>query len=353
MKVIRASIAAVVLLVAGIASPISHAQSQLEKLSSLVGPDREKTLIAGARVEGSLMLYSSMQAPSIAIIQKAFEDKYDIKLRFWRGGSEDILRRSMVERKGGREDVDVFESDGPVLETMHREALLGKVTSPLHEDLIPQALRPHREWVATRVNIFSAVYNTNLIASEDVPRSYEGLKDPKWREKLGIEADDYDWFGSVAHVIGEERARSTFGAIAASNGFSLRKGHTLMTNLVAAGELPIGFTVYLQNIDVVKKTGAPVEALLLDPVIARPNGMAVSRNPPHPHAALLFYDFVISQEGQNILRQRDFIPTTTKIPSALSGLKLHFEDPAIQLDEGDKWQKIYRETISGKSGRAR
>lgn len=353
MSGIRALITAVVLLVAGIASPISKAQSQLEKLSNLEGPEREKTLLAGVRAEGFLMLYSSMQAPSIAIIQKAFEEKYDIKLRFWRGGSEDILRRSMVERKGGREDVDVFESDGPVLETMHREALLGKVASPLHQELIPQALRPHREWVATRVNVFSAVYNTQLIAVRDVPMDYEGLKDPRWRGKLGIEADDYDWFGSVAHVIGEDRARSTFGAIAASNGFSLRKGHTLMTNLVAAGELPIGLTVYLQNIDVVKKSGAPVEALLLDPVIARPNGMGISRNPPHPHAALLFYDFVISKEGQNLLRQREFIPTSTKVPSALSGLTVHFEDPTLQLDEGDKWQRIFRETISGKSGRAR
>ena len=344
---------AIVALMASMASQVAIAQSTLQQLSELRGPEREKTLLAGARGEGPLMLYSSMQAPSIVIIQKAFEDKYQIKMRFWRGGSEDILRRSMAEKKRGRDDVDVIESDGPVLETMHREALLAKVSSPLLEEIIPEALRPHREWVATRVNIFSAVYNTNLIAKDDVPRTYEALKDPKWRGKLGIEADDYDWFGSVAHVLGEERARSTFSAIGMTNGFSLRKGHTLMTNLVAAGELPIGLTVYLQNIDVVKKTGAPVEALLLDPVIARPNGMAISRNPPHPHAALLFYDFVISQEGQNLLRQREFIPTSTKVPSALSGLNVHFEDPALQLDEGDKWQKIFKDIISAKGGRAR
>ncbi|MDB5642011.1 MAG: transporter substrate-binding protein, partial [Hyphomicrobiales bacterium] len=329
----------------------AQAQTRIEQLTRLKGPEREATLLAGAKAEGALMLYSSMQVPSIAALQKVFEEKYGIKLRFWRGGSEDILRRAMVEKKAGREEVDVFESDGPVLETMHREDLLGKADSPLLDDLIAEARRPHGEWVATRVNIFAAVYNTKLIAKADLPASYDALKDPKWKGKLGIEADDYDWFGSVAHVIGEDRAKSMFGAIAASNGFSLRKGHTLITNLVAAGDVPMGLTVYLQNIDVARKAGAPVEALLLEPIIARPNGIGLSRNPPHPHAALLFYDFVISPEGQRALQTREFIPTSTKIESALSGLKVHFEDPAIQLDEGEKWQKIFRETIGGRGAK--
>ena len=331
----------------------SQAQTMLERLSGLLGAEREKTLMDGARVEGSLMLYSSMQTPSIVIIQKAFEEKYDVKVRFWRGGSEDILRRSMIEKKGGREDVDVFESDGPVLETMYREALLAKVESPFLVELIPQALRPHRQWVATRVNIFSAVYNTRIIPREDVPKTYDSLMDPKWKGKLGIEADDFDWFGSVANIWGEDRARATFSAIARTNGFSLRKGHTLMTNLVAAGELPLALTVYLQNIDIVKKAGAPVEALLLDPIIARPNGMAIARNPPHPHAALLFYDFMISEEGQNLLRQREFIPTNLRAPSPLSAIKVYFEDAALQLNEGNKWQKIFRDTINGKGANAK
>ena len=329
------------------------ASPDLETLNAIQGAEREKILIAGARAEGFLMLYSSMQIPSIHALQKAFEEKYDVKLKFWRGGSEDILRRSVLEKKAGREDVDVFESDGPVLETMHREELLGKVFSPFHRDLIAQALRPHQEWVATRVNIFAAVYNTKLIAKEDLPPSYAGFIDPKWKGKLGIEADDYDWFGSISHIVGEEQTQKTFAAIAATNGFSLRKGHTLITNLVAAGDIPLGLTVYLQNIDVAKKAGAPVEALLLDPIIARPNGIALARKPPHPHAALLFYDFTISVDGQKALRTREFIPTNIKVPSALSDLKVHFEDPAVQLDEGDKWQKAFRETIGGRSSKAK
>jgi iron(III) transport system substrate-binding protein len=118
---------------------------------------------------------------------------------------------------------------------------------------------------------------------------------------------------------------------------------------VAAGEVPLGLTVYLQNVDVARKAGAPVETLLLDPIIARPNGIAIARKPPHPHAAMLFYDFLLSTDGQDVLRQREFLPTSTKVNSVLSGLKVHFEDPAIQLDEGDKWQKLFREAIGQRS----
>jgi iron(III) transport system substrate-binding protein len=232
---------------------------------------------------------------------------------------------------------------------MHREALLAKVASPYADELIPEAQRPHREWVATRVNIFAAVYNSKLISKEDAPVSYEALKDPKWKGKLGIEADDFDWFGSLAHIMGEQKVLTLFRDIKATNGFSLRKGHTLLTNLVAAGEVPLGLTVYLQNIDVARKAGAPVETLLLDPIIARPNGIAIARKPPHPHAAMLFYDFILSTEGQEALRQREFIPTSTKVDSVLSGLKVQFEDPAVQLEKGDKWQKLFREAIGQRS----
>ena len=91
-------------------------------------------------------------------------------------------------------------------------------------------------------------YNTAQVKADEI-KSWTDLVQPKWKGKLGIEADDYDWFGSVSHIVGEEKARATFSAIGVANGFSLRKGHTLITNLVAAGDVPLGLTVYLQNIE--------------------------------------------------------------------------------------------------------
>src|SRR6476620_12404925 len=119
----------------------------------------------------------------------------------------------------------------------------------------------------------------------------------------------------VVGLLGEETGLKLFRDIVAANGMQVRRGHTHLTNLVAAGEVPVGLSVFLQNIDLAKTKGAPVESFLLTPTVARPNGVGMARRSPHPHAALLFYDFMIS-DGQAIMIQREFVPTSRKIPSA-------------------------------------
>ena len=193
------------------------------------------------------------------------------------------------------------------------KALLEAVKSPYLADLIPQALRPHGQWVGTRVNIFTGVYNTKLVKKETLPKSYDELVDPRFKGQLGIEADDYDWFGMVVGLLGEEKGLKLFRDIVATNGLSVRKGHTLLTNLVAAGEVPIGLTIFMQNAEVAKKNGAPVDWFLIPPAVARANGVALARRAPHPHAALLFYDFMLS-EGQRIMLQRSFTADLAENP---------------------------------------
>jgi iron(III) transport system substrate-binding protein len=308
------------------------------------GADREQMLIAGAKREGTLTLYSSMQVDSIVPLQKAFESKYGVKISVWRGSGKDILRRALAESAANRNDVDITESDGFALEALHRENILQEVNSPYLDDLIPEALQPHRQWVGTRLNIFTGVYNTSLVKNETLPKTYEDLRAPAYKGMLGIEADDYDWFGMLVGLIGEEKGLALFRQIVAANGLSVRKGHTLLTNLAAAGEVPIGLTVFMQNADVARKNGAPVDWFLIPPTIARPNAIAMAKRAPHPYAAVLFYDFMLS-EGQRIMLGREFVPTSRKIPSVLDRIKLSFVSPAVVLDEGAKWQKLYADIV--------
>jgi iron(III) transport system substrate-binding protein len=330
------------------AAPV-FAQSDIAALATYQGADREQRLVAGAKKEGELTLYTSMQMESSAPLVKAFEEKYGIKIRMWRGAGKDILRRAVTEAQANRADLDIVESDGFALEALYREALLQAVKSPYHTDLIPEALRPQGQWVGTRVNIFTAVYNTNLIKPEGLPKSYADLLNPAFKGKLGIESDDYDWFGMLVGLLGEETGLKLFRDIVTTNGISVRKGHTLLTNLVAAGEVPIGLTVFMQNADVAKKNGAPLDWFLIPPAVARPNGIGLAKRAPHPHAALLFYDFMLS-DGQQIMLKREFVPTSRKIPSVLNRIELNFVDPAIVLDGGAKWQKLYSEVVR-KAGR--
>ena len=330
---------------------MSHAQGTATltaTLSALKGPERLQRLVEGAKKEGLVSIYTSMPVDDITALTSAFEQKYGVKSKVWRSGSEKILQRGLLEAKASRYEVDVFETNGPELEVLSREKILQQSNAPGLVDLIPQAIPPHREWIATRLNIFTCAYNTKLVRKEDLPKTYADLLDPKWKGKLAVEAEDSDWLAETVLKMGEEKGIALFKEIAKRNGVSVRKGHTLLANLVASGEVPLGLTLYNYKIEQMKNSGAPVDWFSLDPTVARPNGNGVARNAPHPHAALLFQDFELT-DGQVILGKRDFIPTSTKVPSNLNKMPLTFANPKTTLDDGQKWNKIYDEIFSRKS----
>lgn len=328
-----------------LAQSTSASAATAAEVALYTGADRTQRLIAAAKKEGELTLYTSMPVDDMTVLTTAFENKYDIKVKMWRAGSEKVLQRAVTEARGGRFDMDVVETNGPELEALHREKLLQEVKSPYIADLIPQAVPPHREWIATRLNIFTQAYNTQLVKKEDLPKTYQDLTSPKWKGKLGIEADDLDWFAMIVGELGEQPGLKLFRDVVATNDLSVRKGHTLLTNLVAAGEVPLALTVYNYKAEQLKNKGAPVEWFVIPPAVARPNGVGVAKGAPHPHAAVLFYDFMLN-EAQSLILTRDYAPTSTKVETSLNKMSLKFVDPRVILDEGGKWEKLYAEIIT-------
>jgi iron(III) transport system substrate-binding protein len=309
------------------------------------GADRQQRLIEGAKKEGELTIYSSAPVDDMAVLIGAFEKKYGIKVKLWRAGSEKVLQRAVAEARANRFDVDVIETNGPELESLHREKQLQEVKSPYLTDLIAPAVLPHREWIGTRINIFTIAYNTNIVSKADLPKTYQDLLDPKWKGKLGIEAEDLDWFAAIVTEMGEEKGLKLFRDIVATNCISVRKGHTLLANLVASGEVPLALTVYNYKTEQLKNKGAPVDWFAIAPAIARPNGVGVTKRAPHPNAAVLFFDFMLT-DAQPLLLKREFVPTSKKIETPLNKIPLKFVDPKVILDENEKWTKLYEEIIT-------
>lgn len=334
--------------VASLGSVMAQAPANnIAALAALTGAERQKRLAEGAKKEGVVSIYTSMPLDDMAALTSAFEAKYGVKAKVWRSGSEKILQRGLLEAKANRFEVDVFETNSPETEVLSREKVLIAANSPFLNELIPQAIPSHKEWIATRLNIFTCAYNTKLIKKEELPKTYQDLLDPKWKGKLSVEADDSDWLAETVMKMGEEKGLALFREIARKNAVSVRKGHTLLSNLVASGEVPLALTVYNYKIEQMKNSGAPIDWFALDPTIARPNANGVARNAPHPHAALLFQDFELT-EGQVILGKRDFIPTSTKVPSTLNKMPLIFANPKTTLDDGQKWNKIYDDIFNRK-----
>ncbi len=322
--------------------------ASLEEMASYQGADRTQRLLAGAKKEGTLSMYTSAQGDDMGALVAVFEKKYGIKVSMFRTSSEKVLQRAVTEARANRHTVDVLETNGPELESMHREKILQKVASPHHANLIGPALRPHGEWVGTRLNVFVQAYNTKLVKKEELPKSWEDLAQPRWKGRLGIEAEDADWLSGVMEDLGEARGTKLFKDIVAKNGISVRKGHTLLTQLVASGEVPFALTVYNYKAEQLKQKGAPIAWLAVGTAIARPNGVGIARRAPNPHAALLFYDFEISEEGQKVLVSRDFVPVNRKVDTPLGRLPLRFVDARVMLDEYDKWVKLYEEIFRPK-----
>jgi iron(III) transport system substrate-binding protein len=281
-------------------------------------------------------------------LTSAFQKKYGIKTSVWRASSENIIQRAATEARGNRFDVDVFETDGVAMEAIHREKLLQVVKSPFFTDLVPAAIPPHGEWIGDRLQVFTAAYNTRLVKKDDLPKKFEDLVDPKWKGKLGIEAADSDWFSAVVSDMGEEKGLKLFREIISKNGISVRKGHTLLANLVVSGEVPLSLTTYLYKVMQLKNDKAPIDWFILPPEVARSQGTGLARKPPHPYAGVLFMDFLLS-DAQSIFAERDFIPTNIKVKPLPQGMTLKFIDPAKLLDENDKWDKLYKEIVVNQS----
>jgi iron(III) transport system substrate-binding protein len=316
------------------------------------GADRMDKLAAAAKKEASLTLYTTIAEKDLPAILKPFEQKYGVKVNVWRAGTDKVLQRTVTETQAKKYDVDVVHFGAPEMEALSREKVLQAIDSPVHKDLAPGSVPKHREWAATILSVWVQAYNTSLIKKEELPRTYADLLDPKWKGKLGIEVKNDDWFATVVHLMGsEEKGLAFFRDLVAKNGISPRQGHTLLTNMVVSGEVPMALTVYNYMPEQAKKKGAPIDWFALEPAVARANAVGVARRAPHPNAALLFYEYLLGPEGQNAMVSVDYVPANTKVASPLKGVKIVTTDPVRSLDEQGKWSKLYDEVVLKKAAK--
>ena len=314
------------------------------------GPDRMEKIVAAAKKEGTLTIYTTFAEKDQPTLIKPFESKYGVKVVVWRAGTDKVLQRTLTEASAKKYDVDLIHFGSPEMEALSREKILQAVNSPVHKDLQPGSVPTHKEWAATLLSVWVQAYNTQLIRKQDLPRTYKDLLDPKWKGKLGIEAKNQDWFASVVDVMGGgEKGLKFFRDLVARNGISPRTGHTLLTNMVIAGEVPLALTLYNYMPEQAKKRGAPIDWFALEPAVARSNAIGIARRAPHPNAGLLFYEYMLG-EGQRYLVNMDYVPANMKAPSPLKNVKILQTDPIRTLDETEKWTKLFEDVVLKRAG---
>lgn len=343
MRHLAASVALLIVL-GGL--PLGGADAQTpvkaDDIFNYQGPDREKRLIEKAKLEGALTIYTSLAPTEARPMVEAFEKKYGIKVELWRAISERVIQRTVSEARAGRHTVDVVATNGPEMELLSREKILTPYFTPHAADLPPAGIPKHRLWLPDRLQFFVVGFNTNLVKREELPKTLAGFTDPKWKGKLGIEAGDAEWMATLFTKWGEKEAMAFFRKLSEMRP-EVRKGHVLLAQLVAAGEIPVGLTIYSANAETLKRKGAPIDWAPIE-AVARPQGLGISRNAPHPAAALLYADFVLSaEEGQKLYESMGRPPVNLKVKSQLTNFSHVFLDPVAVLDESEKWHKLWEE----------
>jgi iron(III) transport system substrate-binding protein len=312
----------------------------LAAIDRLQGEARTRALVEAAKKEGEVLVYHSTQTEDLKPVFDAFTQKYGIPVREWRSSSENVAQRVINETRAGRPGVDLIENNAPDQEAVRRENMLRRMQSPYFADLRPGTLPAHQQYVTTTLDVFVQAYNTEKVKRDELPKSFEDLLNPRWKGRLGIEATDEAWFGTLLQTIGEAKGEKLFRDVVANNGMSVRKGHTLLANLVAAGEVPFALTVYSYKPPQLKAKGGNIDWIVLQPAIASMHTVAVLAKAPHPNAAALLYDFFLG-EGQPLLAKKNFTPSSRKAPSPFGDMAIKGIDGAEAIDKQDAWLKRF------------
>ena len=307
-------------------------------------PSRHQKLVEAAKKEGSLTFYTSIAEKDGPALAQDFEKRYGIKVNIWRASTAKVLQRTIAESQANRWDFDVVDISAPEMEALYREKTLQEVRSAHHADLFAEAMPGHRGWAPQFLSVFVQAYNTNLVKKADLPKSYEDLLDPKWKGKLAVEAKDNEWYCGLMKHLGEEKGSKLFKEIVSKNGWSVRSGHSLLNNMVVSGEVPLALTVYSYMTEQAKQKGAPVDWFALDPVIGRSNGIGVSKKPPHPNAALLFYEYMLS-DAQPLIVKMNYLSPSKKVESPLKNIKVRYIDPSATLDDVARCTKAFEDLL--------
>jgi iron(III) transport system substrate-binding protein len=316
----------------------------LAELAAYNKPDREKVLYEGAKKEGRLMWYTSLTGGPNTEAPKVFEAKYPgIKLEVYRGNSDAIIQRVLQEAQAKRYLVDTIETTFPVLKVMQEYKLLMPYFSP-HLAQYPDEAKEKFDkgvyWTTDRESYIGVAYNTNVVQGNAVPKSFDDLLKPELKDKIGFATTDTGArvIGAMLKSKGAEFVQKLKGQQISLHGVSGRA----ILDMVISGELGVSPTVFLSHSRVSISKGAPIKWVPMDLVPTNAGGVALPANAPHPHAALLFADFLLSPEGQKFLGKYG-------LDSALNkpDFKRFYAEAGMNVaqyeKENEKWEKLLRE----------
>ena len=293
--------------VAVLAAP-GHAQP------SWIIPD----ILAAAKAEGELTIYASMNEEEALPFWKLFEDATGIKVHFVRMSDANIRARIAIEARARQRSWDLVATTA--LHNLPDDVLL-PFDPPEASNLIAQARGANRRWYGVNAHYNTPAYNTNLVKPAELPKTFEEFLDRKeWAGKVAIDATDSEWLAGLFEHYGDRRGRKLAQDIAATLKPVVINGHLNIARSVGAGEYRVALNNYVALTVNMKLAGAPTDFWALDPVALILASVGVSTQAPHPKAALLAANYMLSREGQQFLTRKGRLPTRRDVETNPPGI---------------------------------
>jgi iron(III) transport system substrate-binding protein len=295
----------------------------------------KSNLIDAAKKEKKLTIYTTTNLVVTNTLVNSFKEKYPfLKVGIYRTGTQKFLTKSLGEARAGKYIPDLYLTKVVNLSILRDNNLLMKYISPESKNYQEELNESQGFWIGSFLRSRVVAYNTRLVSKQEAPNSYEDLLDPKWKGKIGMPMEKYVWFGIQLKIRGEENGLEFFKNLAAQN-LIFYRGLSLCAQLLAAGEFSVLGIIGGHSIEQLKDQGAPVEWFYAEPIVHIISGSAIAANASHPNAAKLFTDFILSREGQMLLRSFHYVTNHADVdpePPRMSvkGKLYDFETPVYE-----------------------
>jgi iron(III) transport system substrate-binding protein len=326
-------------------SSAAHAQSVPSR------PWLDPALLAAAKAEGSLVVYTSVNEREGLAWFKLFEEATGIKVDYVRASDSVLMGRIAIEFRAGQNSYDVINTT-----TVNKipPQMLAQFEPAEAKNISADARDPDRRWYGVYANYNTPAYNTNQVKASELPKSYEELAQRKdWAGKVAIDGTDNEWLKGMVLHYGEQRAVALIKDMVGALRPVVTDGHLALARSVGAGEYWVALNNYVNLTMNVKLSGGPTEFWALDPVVLMFGQVGVNARAPHPNAARLAANFMLSQEGQQFLAKFGRLPTRGDVPVNPPGVietlqKKKVITVLLSPEEEKKWQRQFEQLLRGR-----
>jgi iron(III) transport system substrate-binding protein len=282
--------------------PAQTAGEVLKGYETLKNPERKSRLIEGARKEGNLVFYGTLGVDASRPLLEKFRQAHPyISIGHYRSGSTGIYNRVVNEARAGKHEVDIIENSAGPVSDLIRSGLVDPYRSSETDAIRSEFIDSRHLWSAYHYLVVGLAYNKNLVKATEVPKTYADLLLPRWKgRKMCLDRDAGDIFGGLLDSWGEKEGIEYFRRLAKQD-ILIRSGFTLQAQLLAAGEVELVPWSHAQRPLLMADSGAPLGVVFLQPVLSKAQVLLLARRSPHPHAAALFIDWALSEEGQTFV----------------------------------------------------